>query len=71
VTQFYCQAYEADGRRIGGFVVEASTMSEALTKAGKNIEVAIRPEQHEIRVARFDGARNERAIDGPAGPRQS
>ena len=52
--KYHCQAFNADGKRIGGFVVEGATMCEALTKAGKNIEVAIRPEQFEIRVSQLD-----------------
>jgi hypothetical protein len=50
MTSYHCEAFEADGKRIGGFEVRAMTMSEALLKASKNIEVAIRPTQFEIRV---------------------
>lgn len=53
-TAYYCEAFEVDGKKIGGFVVEAATMSGALEKASKNIEVAIRPSQHELRVRRLD-----------------
>ncbi len=54
MTEFYCEAFERDGKKIGGFVVTADTMSGALDKASKNIEVAIRPTQYEIRVRRFE-----------------
>jgi hypothetical protein len=50
MKQYICEAFDEDQRRIGGFVVAADTLSEALTKASKNIEVAIRPTQHELRV---------------------
>lgn len=47
---FHCEAFDETGTRIGGFAVTADTMAEALRKASANIEVAIRPWQHEIRV---------------------
>lgn len=50
MTSYHCEAFDETGRRIGGFEVHALTMSEALSKASKNIEVAIRPSQFEIRV---------------------
>jgi len=50
MTPYHCEAFDEDGRRIGGFEVRALTMSEALAKASKNIEVAIRPMQFEMRV---------------------
>lgn len=53
MTDFYCEAFDSNGTRIGSFTVTAATMSEALTKAGKNIEVAVRPEQHEMRISRI------------------
>jgi hypothetical protein len=51
MNEYHCQAFDADGRRIGGFVVTADTISEALHKASTNIEVAIRPWQFELRVS--------------------
>jgi len=51
--KYYCEAFNTD-RRIGGFVVEAETMSEALLKASKNIEVAIRPNQYRITVTQLE-----------------
>lgn len=58
--KYYCEAFDAvtggyveGSRRIGGFVVTADTMSGALAKASKNIEVAIRPEQYRITVTRM------------------
>ncbi len=52
--KFHCEAFERDGKRIGGFVVEGATMSEALTAAAKNIEVAIRPDQFAIKISQLD-----------------
>lgn len=48
--QYHCEAYNEDGKRIGGFVVEALNMQDALFKASVNIEVRLRPDQHELRV---------------------
>lgn len=50
MTSYHCEAFDDTGARIGGFEVHAMTMGEALAKAVKNTEVAIRPEQHELRV---------------------
>ncbi len=59
MTEYYCEAFQQDGRRIGGFIVKADTMSNALAKAAGNIEVVTRRTQYEIRVRIFDGPRPE------------
>lgn len=50
MTAYHCEAFDDTGKRIGSFEVRATTMSEALLRASKNIEVAIRPTQFEMRV---------------------
>lgn len=59
MTEYYCEAFEQSGRRVGGFIVKADSMSSALAKAAGNIEVVTRTTQYEIRVRIFDGARPE------------
>lgn len=52
-TRYHCEAYNEDGKRIGGFVVLGGNMTEALFKASSNIEVRLRPDQHELRVSKL------------------
>lgn len=49
---YHCDCFDVDEKRIGGFVISADDMAEALLKASRNIEVAIRPNLHEIRITR-------------------
>lgn len=51
--RYHCEPYDAAGKRIGGFVVEGGNMTEALFKASGNIEVRLRPDQHELRVSKL------------------
>lgn len=53
IHRYHCEAFDETGRRIGGFVVQAVTMGEALGKASTNIEVAIRPDQDTIKVSKL------------------
>ena len=54
IHHYHCEAYDKNEKRIGGFVVTGETMGEALTKAGKNIEVVLRPDQFCIKVSQLD-----------------
>jgi hypothetical protein len=49
---YHCEAFTL-GQRIGGFVIDAADMSDVLSKAAINIEVVIRPEQHELRITKI------------------
>jgi hypothetical protein len=49
-VKYHCEAYDEEGKRFGGFVIEAVDMPQALAKAAGNIEVKIRPEMYELRV---------------------
>lgn len=49
--KYHCESYDANGKRIGGFVIVANDMAEALLKASINIEVRTRPTQPEIRIS--------------------
>jgi hypothetical protein len=48
-VEFYCEAYE-HGRKIGGFSFMAGDLPEALWKAARHGEVAIRPHITDLRV---------------------
>lgn len=61
---YHCEAFEEDGRRIGGFEVRAETMGAALEKASKNIEVRIRPTQFEMRVKVLKRAPKATPVEG-------
>lgn len=55
--KYHCEAFNDDGRRIGGFVVNGEDMSEALLMASKNIEVKLRPDQYRLSVTQLVGLR--------------
>lgn len=51
MNDYHCESLDEHGVRYGGFVVRAVNMADALSQASRNIEVAIRPEMHTLRVS--------------------
>lgn len=48
--RYHVEAFDEAGKRIGGFAVCGPDMGTALTKAGRNIEVQLRPDQPRMTV---------------------
>ena len=64
--RYYCEAYDRSSvTRIGGFVVEAIDMPDALRKAARNIELVLRPRQFELRITELPAIPTVKGIPIP------